>query len=74
MAPDVLHTTLISMLTIVEARTASAHAIAAVARAAAERGGASKAIQICLNLDEPLYEATTLSGAAVVLARVTAGD
>ena len=74
MAPDVLHTKLISMLTIVEARNASAHAIAAAARAAAERGGASEAIQICLTLDEPLYEATTLSGAAVVFARVTAGD
>jgi hypothetical protein len=73
MAPDALNSTLISMLTIVEARTASAHAIAAAARAAAERGGAWEAIQICLTLDEPLYEATTLSGAAVVLARATEG-
>jgi hypothetical protein len=74
MAVDVLNSTLISMLTIVEARTASAHAIAAAARAAVGQDGASEANQICLKLDEPLYEATTLSGAAVVPACVTAGD
>ena len=71
MAPDVLNASLISMLAIVEERTASANAIAAAAKAAAERGGASEAIRICLKLDEPLYEATALSGAVVVLARFT---
>jgi hypothetical protein len=64
---------LMMLIELFHKRLADATSIAAAAKACAGAGNIDEAVRISLSIDQPLYDATTLSDAAALLKR-TAED